>query len=75
MNIIWTIVVAALACAMALATKDPRKPWYDAWWKALCGAGAACMVALMFGLLPLTVAATAAGVGAFLGLCWNPPRS
>ncbi len=73
MNTIWILAVAALAFGGTLKCKSVRKPWYDAWWKALCSAVGACFVALLFGLLPLTVAATAAATGAFLGLCWNPP--
>lgn len=71
MNTIWIIAVAALAFGAAVTTKDGRRPWYDAWWKALCGAVGACFVALMFGLLPFPVATTAAATGAFLGLCWK----
>ena len=75
MNSIWIILIAVLAFWLAFASKALRKPWYDAWWKALCGAAGACFVAMLFQLLPPVSAISAAGCGAFLGLCWNPQKT
>ncbi len=73
LEIIPVVLTALVAFGMALKGKDARKPWYDAWWKSLCAAVAVGFLAIMFRLLPPTVALTAAGCGAFFGLCWNSP--